>query len=93
MSNYLGYSLVLLGILIIIFAFILGYGLYLSLPSSQSTYQINATGINDSVKSALENINNNVNTNLSYSIKIILFFFFASVGYKIADLGIKDLKK
>ncbi len=91
-SIYFGYILLAVGLLLLAFTFLLGYGLYQTFISSSFSYtgqKVSGDNLTAVVGSALGSIASNANSNLYSVISIILLFLFASIGYKIAFLGIR----
>ncbi len=91
-SAYLGYALIAVGLALLAFTFLLGYGLYQNFTAGSLTYSVQkVTGNNLTavVGSALGSIASNANSNMYSAISIVVLFLFASIGYKIAFLGIK----
>jgi len=91
----LGYSLVAIGIALLAFTFFLGYGLYVSFGSSSTSY-VAPTQSNVSVSGAVASLTNSVNQSIRNSVymllEIVVLFLFASIGYKIAYIGVSMLK-
>ncbi len=90
--SYVGTAFIIVGFLLIIFSFALGYGMYNSLRQlqiTQQTPQINGSNLNSSFNQLATNISLSINNPIYYIIEIIILFLFASIGYKIADLGIR----
>ncbi len=90
--GYKGDVLIVLGVLLIVVAFFMGYGLYNSASNYsllQSSNKISGNNITNSFNSLANDIST-VLTGPTYEvIQIIILFLFASIGYKIADLGIR----
>lgn len=95
MSAMAGNILMVVGILIILFSLYLGYGLYESAISkaySPVQQQGQGSGINatlSNINSSLGTLTLNVSTFIYFGVAVLLLFLFASIGYKIVDLGIK----
>ncbi len=95
MSAMAGNILMVVGILIILFSLYLGYGLYESVISkaySPVQQQGQGSGINatlSNINSSLGTLTLNVSTFIYFGVAVLLLFLFASIGYKIVDLGIK----
>ena len=90
--SYKGDVFIIIGVLLIILSFILGYGMYTSLHQAQITQQtpqINGNNITNSFNQFASSLSYSINGPIYYAIEIILLFLFASIGYKIADLGIR----
>ena len=91
-SRYLGYALFVLGLLLILLALLLGYGLYISLSSYSPVYAPLA-GSNSSIPASINNFSFSLSSQFSVifvsAIKVGLFFLFASVGYKFATIGME----
>ncbi len=89
---YLGYILISLGILIILFTFLIGYGLYeqanskANAPYSQPAQNATVGGILGPLTSDLSST---INTGTYLSVEVIVLFLFASIGYKIAMIGVQ----
>ncbi|MEM0201172.1 MAG: hypothetical protein QXD23_02090 [Candidatus Micrarchaeaceae archaeon] len=90
--SYKGDVLIVIGVLIIVITFILGYGLYNSTKQMQllqSSVAISGNNITNSFNQLATNISTSLNGPFYIIIDIIILFLFASIGYKIADLGIR----
>ncbi|MGC8538896.1 MAG: hypothetical protein ACP5MK_03450 [Candidatus Micrarchaeia archaeon] len=94
--SYFGYALITIGILVILFTFYLGYSMYNSIGYSLQAQPRATSQSNASINSTISSISNSINSvtsqvsSMGYIvIQILLLFLFASIGYKIADLGIK----
>ena len=89
---YLGYILISLGILIILFTLLMGYGLYeqanskANAPYYQPMQNATAGGILGPLTSDLSST---INTGTYLSVEVIVLFLFASIGYKIAIIGVQ----
>ncbi len=89
---YKGDILIVLGVLLIVIAFFMGYGLYNSASKSsllQTSNKISGNNITNSFNTLATNISNVLSGPIYEIIQIIILFLFASIGYKIADLGIR----
>lgn len=89
---YKGDILIVLGVLLIVIAFVLGYNLYNSASASslfQTSNKISGNNITNSFNTLATNISNVLSGPIYEIIQIIILFLFASIGYKIADLGIR----
>ena len=89
-GRYLGYALFVFGLLLILLALLLGYGLYISLSSYSQVYAPLA-GSNSSIPASINNFSFSLSSQFSEifvsAIKVGLFFLFAGVGYKFATIG------
>jgi uncharacterized BrkB/YihY/UPF0761 family membrane protein len=91
-SEYLGYSLIAIGIIMLLFTFLLGYGIYQNINNGSLQIQhSNVAGSNVTalVGSTLQSLTSGANSSLSTIIEIIVLFLFANIGYKMATLGMK----
>lgn len=99
MNKTYGSILLLLGIILLIFTFYIGYTLYLNVhalsmapPSIQTVSNLNASELPSAIANNL--INSIPTSNLFYYvISVMLLFLFANIGYKFALLGIKVLQE
>ncbi|MGC8479879.1 MAG: hypothetical protein ACP5M9_04435 [Candidatus Micrarchaeia archaeon] len=89
--SYKGDVLIVLGVILIVITFIMGYSLYNSAKQIQLTQQNNISGnnITESFNQFVNNLNYTLTGPISDAIQIIILFLFGSIGYKIADLGIR----
>ncbi|MDE1761808.1 MAG: hypothetical protein KGH59_00295 [Candidatus Micrarchaeota archaeon] len=99
--GYVGYALIAIGIALLLFAFLLGYGLYISFGNSASSYLPQQTSttpnslasLNASVSGAIgaftQNTYSLVRSDIYMGLEIAVLFLFASIGYKISLLGVK----
>ena len=90
--SYKGDVLIVIGVLIIVITFILGYGLYTSTNQAkllQPSGNISSNNITNSFNELATNISTNLNGPIYTIVDVIILFLFASIGYKIADLGIR----
>ncbi|MGC8587157.1 MAG: hypothetical protein ACP5K9_02615 [Candidatus Micrarchaeia archaeon] len=91
----LGYSLIAIGLALLVFTFILGYGLYMSFSSSSTGYMPTAqasANVSSAVSTLTNSINQSVRDSVYMLLEIVVLFLFASIGYKIAYLGVSLLK-
>ncbi|MDE1869811.1 MAG: hypothetical protein KGH71_02375 [Candidatus Micrarchaeota archaeon] len=95
--NYLGYGTFALGVIIILFTFLLGYGIYVSVGNSATSYspQQSFSGggsLNDSITQITASLSQSVYALVRSStyivLEVVILFLFATVGYKIAKLGV-----
>jgi hypothetical protein len=90
MASIIGYSLIAIGIILLLFTFLVGYGLYQSLNSEQYTPQ---TTQSSNITSSISSLTNSLGTTAKETgfifLQIILLFLFANIGYKFVYLGIK----
>ncbi|MEM3839126.1 MAG: hypothetical protein QXF01_00920 [Candidatus Micrarchaeaceae archaeon] len=93
----LGYALIGIGIAIILIALVLGYGIYanahdslgsLALPAGHGFGATNSS-INGSVSSLTGSLKETALAGTYTIIEIIALFLIASIGYKLAYLGIQ----
>ncbi len=91
MASYASSALIISGILIIVFALFLGYGLYQAqqniskLPSQTSQ----SASINSSISNLTTDLGTTLNNNMGTFIRLIILYLFANIGYKLASLGIE----
>jgi len=88
--SYKGDVFIAVGVIVILAALYLGYSLYTSVQSNntlQTQTQAGAGSINSSFSSLSNNISNTIRVNAYYLIEIVVLFLFASIGYKIALIG------
>lgn len=93
-SPYLGYALLAVGLIMLVFTFLLGYGIYqTAIAGGLTTPTVNISGNNITavVGSALQSVTLPLNSTIYIAISIAVLFLFASIGYKIAMIGIKIL--
>ena len=92
--EYEGNMFLIIGILIIFATLYIGYNLYENIQLNNIIEQTSPTSTSSTstINSTLNNMNLNINetikTSTNYLIEIMLLFLFASIGYKIAYLGI-----
>jgi hypothetical protein len=88
----LGDSLIVVGLVVLIFSLFLAFLLYTQL-SNQGPQIVTSTPSNVSVSSAVSVLINNLTQTLNSEsylmIKIVIFFFISSVGYRFARLGME----
>ena len=98
MDNLLGYGTFALGLIIILFTFLLGYGIYVSVGNSASSYvpQQNFSGggsLNASITQITASLSQNayglIRTSTYIVLEVVILFLFATIGYKIAKLGVE----
>jgi len=94
MAHYLAYALIAIGMILLAITFLIGYGLYTSLSEQSSAYApVPSTQQNSSITGSISTLTSNLGSTArttSYIIlQIIILFLFASVGYKIAFIGVK----
>ncbi len=96
-TTYIGYALIGLGVIIILFSLLLGYGIYVSASSNLNDIAlISPSGgntINGSVSILSSNLQSTATTGTYAAIEVIVLFLFASIGYKLAYLGIQMNKQ
>ncbi len=86
----LGYLLLSLGIAIILFTFLVGYGFYQkvltssSITGSQQTYG----NVSSEIGSLTSGLTQTAKEGTLLGINVLILFLFASIGYKIAMIGI-----
>lgn len=94
MGKIFGYAMITFGIILLLIAFLLGYGLYQSL-NGEAFGPMQAQG-GQSINSTLSSFTNNLTTVIKETsyifLQIIVLFLFASIGYKFAYLGIKSVE-
>jgi hypothetical protein len=93
-SPYLGYALLAVGLIMLVFTFLLGYGIYQNAISggmTPSTGNISGNNITAVVGSALQSVTSPLNSTIYIAISIAILFLFANIGYKMAMIGIKIL--
>ena len=89
-TNVLGYLLLSLGIAIILFTFLVGYGFYQkvltssSITGSQQTYG----NVSSEIGSLTSGLTQTAKEGTLLGINVLILFLFASIGYKIAMIGI-----
>ncbi|MGC8648720.1 MAG: hypothetical protein ACP5UN_00665 [Candidatus Micrarchaeia archaeon] len=102
LKKIMGYALIIVGLIIIIFVFATGYSLYQNTISAVNFIQP-SVGLNGSigvkVNSTLASLNSigpefrYIGENGMYLfISVLLLFLFAGIGYKIAFIGVQMLK-
>jgi hypothetical protein len=93
MAHYLAYVLIAIGIILLAITFLIGYGLYTSLSEQSSAYapvpSTQNSSITGSISILTSNLGSMVRTTSYIILQIIILFLFASVGYKIAFIGVK----
>jgi hypothetical protein len=96
-SPYIGYALLATGLLILIFTLLLGYAIYQNVraesmitATNQNVAGNNVTAV---IGSVLENATSPLDSSIYTIISIVVLFLFASVGYKIALLGVHILNR
>ena len=89
----LGYTLIALGIILLLVTFFIGYGLYASLDSEGYIPLPNAPSINGSISALTNTLANTAKETGFIFLQIFILFLFASIGYKFADLGVKLIKE
>ncbi len=90
MASIIGYVLIAIGIILLLFTFLVGYGLYQSLNSEQYMTQTpQNSNITVSIYSLTNNLSNTAKETGFIFLQIILLFLFANIGYKFVYLGIK----
>jgi flagellar basal body-associated protein FliL len=93
MAHYLAYVLIAIGIILLAITFLIGYGLYTSLSEQSSAYapvpSTQNSSITGSISILTSNLGSTVRTTSYIILQIIILFLFASVGYKIAFIGVK----
>lgn len=93
-SPYLGYALLAVGMLMLIFTFLLGYGIYQNANAggmTPSNGNISGNNITAVVGSALQSVTTPLNSTIYVVISIAVLFLFANIGYKVSIIGIKIL--
>ena len=93
-SPYLGYALLAVGLMMLVFTFLLGYGIYQTATAggmTASAANISGNNITSVVGSALQTVTTPLNSTIYVVISIAVLFLFASIGYKISMIGIKIL--
>jgi hypothetical protein len=91
-SEYLGYVLIAIGITLFVFTFVLGYNVYLGQASSSqagSAPSVSGGSINETLKSGMQGIVSSLNSAIYETLSVMVLFLFASIAYKLTDLGIK----
>ena len=93
-SAYLGYALLGVGIALLAITFLLGYGIYQN-ETTQSVFQPTSSASGGNLTAVVGNTLANYLFSLDSSIytiiAIIVLFLFATIGYKIALLGVNML--
>ena len=91
--QYLGYILIGLGIVIILFALVLGYGVYISASGSANSAALISPSagntINGSVSALTSSMQSTATVGTYTAIEIAALFLIASIGYKISYLGLQ----
>lgn len=94
-SVYVGYALLAVGLLMLVFTFLLGYGIYQNATSASmiatTNQKVTGNNITAVVGSILQNATSPLDSSIYTVISIVVLFLFASIGYKIAILGINML--
>ncbi|MFP3289065.1 MAG: hypothetical protein RXO35_01375 [Candidatus Micrarchaeota archaeon] len=93
MASILGYTLIALGVIILLATFFIGYGLYASLNSEGYTPLPNQPSINSSISTLTNTLATTAKETGFIFLQILILFLFASIGYKFADLGVKLIKE
>ncbi len=93
-GSYLGYALIGVGIAIILLALLLGYGVYSSANGDLNSLALIGTGsgsstVNGSISALTANLQSTATVGTYTAIEVIVLFLFASIGYKIAYLGVQ----
>lgn len=91
MASHASSAMIISGILIIVFALFLGYGLYQAQqsPSKVPLQNSQSASINSSISSLTTDLGTTLNNNMGTFIRLIILYLFANIGYKIAYLGIE----
>ncbi len=94
MANYLAYALIAVGIILLAVTFLIGYGLYMDLNSQFSAYapatpSPQNSSIASSISSLTSGLGSTAKTSSFIMLQIIILFLFASIGYKVAYIGVK----
>ena len=93
-SAYLGYALLGIGIAILVITLLLGYGIYQNETTQsifQSTSAVSGSNLTAVVGNTLANYLSPLNSSIYTIIAIIVLFLFATIGYKLALLGVNIL--
>ena len=89
MNELIGYALLVIGILLMLFSFLLGYSIYTNLANNNvGPAQIGGNTLNDTVRSGLQSADTTLYSGIYTTIDVLVLFLFASIGYKLAFLGI-----
>jgi hypothetical protein len=96
-SPYIGYALLAVGLLMLIFTFLLGYGVYQNVTAASmfpnANQKVSGSNLSAVVGSAIQNATAPLDSSIYTIISIVVLFLFASIGYKMAMLGIRLLEK
>jgi hypothetical protein len=91
--QYLGYILIGLGIVIILLALLLGYGIYISasgnLNSASLVSPSGSSTINGSVSNLTTGLQGIAAIGTYTAIEVAVLFLIASIGYKLSYLGLQ----
>ncbi len=98
MSEIIGYALLLVGILILVFDLVIGYNAYTAL-SGNLPVMMPQQGTQSNLNSTIKSLGDLVPTlsllgtsDTALLISVVLLFLFASIGYKIAVIGIRMIR-
>ncbi len=90
--SYKGDTLIAVGIIIILATLYMGYELYLGIQKT-SAQQALAPSVGGSVNASIgdlsTNLSNTINSSSYSLVEVVILFLFASIGYKVAAIGIK----
>ncbi len=93
-SAYVGYALLGIGIVLLAITFLLGYGIYQNETTQsifQSTPTVSGSNLTAVVGNTLANYLSPLSSSIYTIIAIIVLFLFATIGYKLALLGVNIL--
>ncbi len=88
---YRGDVLIAVGVALILITLCIGYVLYTNVEQANALQQKqqNTQSLNASVGYLSSGITNIVKTSAYYIVEVIILFLFASIGYKIASIGME----
>jgi len=96
-SPYIGYGLLGLGLLMLVLTFLMGYGVYQNAQAAsmitQTGQKVSGDNLTAVVGSVLQNAASPIDSSIYTIISIVVLFLFASIGYKIALLGVHMLNR
>lgn len=97
----IGYGILALGIVIILFTFVLGYGIYINTTNQannfvpQQNFSYSGGSLNASIAGVISTFTNNtfslVKSSSYVVLEVLVLFLFLNIGYKIAKIGLEKL--
>jgi tellurite resistance protein TehA-like permease len=89
-----GDALIIVGIGMLLFSFFVGYLIYTDITQNPGNYVWStnpnpSSPINASVSDLINNLSLTVDSESLIAVRVVILFLFASVGYKIAELGMR----